>query len=154
MVGIACGFWLGLAGGAVSTAGAQEQPQPDELQKMYDDALAQLKAAQARKNELGVENEQLRAKIADLEARLTELSTRADALQAKVDQVADRTFEARSQNAAWRTFLDRYPALKSQWQLFLQSELLSVPGQLPPFVDPDWPLSAMSIPSSNTTAGG
>ena len=31
---------------------AQDAPTPEQLKKMYDDALAQLNAAQTRKNEL------------------------------------------------------------------------------------------------------
>jgi len=48
---------------------AQDQPNnnPEELNRKYQDALAQLKSAQDRKNELAAENEKLNARIADLE---------------------------------------------------------------------------------------
>lgn len=118
-----------------ASALAQEPPKLDELQKMYDDALAQLKAAQDRKNELGVENEQLRAQLAEANAR-------ADALAVQANDFADRTFHLRSMNAAWHEFLQQYPSLRARWQVFLETELLSAPRELPEYIDPNWPLSA------------
>jgi len=121
---------------------AQEPPQPAELQKMYDDALAQLKAAQDRKNELGIENESLKARIAELEKQVADTQSRVTTLEAAVAESADKTFFYRSHYAAWQTFLSRYPQLMTQWKVFLENGLLSVPHQVPEFIDTDWPLSA------------
>jgi len=121
---------------------AQETPSPDELQKMYDDALVQLKAAQDRKNELGIENEQLKGKIAELEQKLTEAQTTNESLQAEVNSAADRTYFLRSYYAAWQRFLERYPQLKTQWDVFLERGPLTAPHDLPDFTEPERPLSA------------
>lgn len=130
-------MWLGAA-----TVLAQEPPQPAELQKMYDDALAQLKAAQDRKNELGIENESLKARIAELEKQMGDAQATVATLQASVAASADQTFFYRSYYAAWQVFLGEYPYLKAQWKYFLENGLLSVPHQGPDFMDSDWPFSA------------
>jgi septal ring factor EnvC (AmiA/AmiB activator) len=118
---------------------AQETPAPDELKKMYDDALVQLKAAQDRKNELGIENEQLKARVADLEQKLTASKADSEALQAEVNSAADRTYFLRSYYAAWQRFLERYPHLKTQWDVFLERGPLTAPHELPEFSQPaDW----------------
>ena len=58
---------------SATVAVAQDAPKPEQLKKMYDDALAQLKAAQDRKNELAMQNEQLTAKSAELQKQLEAL---------------------------------------------------------------------------------
>jgi hypothetical protein len=98
-------------------AHAQNQPNPEDLTKKYEDALAQLKAAQDRKNELATENEQLKARIAELERQASE-HHRAAA------EYAQNTFFLRSHYAAWQTFIDRYPQLKTRWRVFLAGGLL------------------------------
>jgi septal ring factor EnvC (AmiA/AmiB activator) len=134
--------------GMATIALAQEPPKPDELKKMYDDALAQLKAAQERKNELGNENEQLKSRLGELEKKLAETQSRADELQAQVNSAADQTFFLRSHYAAWEHFLTRYPNLMAQWKLFLEGGVLSAsPQQEPRWFEPDWPLSALSEPN-------
>jgi hypothetical protein len=107
---------------------AQDSPNPDELKKMYDDSLMQLKAAQERKNELGQENEKLRAKVAELERQL--------------GQNADKTFFYRAHYAAWQRFIARYPKLMIEWQLFINGDLLDTHSASPELFDPNWPLSA------------
>jgi hypothetical protein len=96
---------------------AQNQPNPDDLSKKYEDALAQLKAAQDRKNELATENEQLKARIAELEKQ-------ADEHRRAAAEYAQNTFFLRSHYAAWQTFIDRYPQLKTRWRVFLEGGLL------------------------------
>ena len=96
---------------------AQNQTNPDDLNKKYEDALAQLKAAQDRKNELATENEQLKARIAELE-RQTDEHRRAAA------EYASNTFFLRSHYAAWQTFIERYPQLKTRWRVFLEGSVL------------------------------
>jgi hypothetical protein len=126
----------------VTSVRAQEPPQPAELQKMYDDALAQLKAAQDRKNELGIENESLKSRIAELEKQVADTRTAVGMLEAQVAENADKTFFYRSYHAAWQVFLHEYPYLMAQWKYFLENGLLSVPHQVPDFMDSDWPFSA------------
>jgi len=111
---------------------AQDQPNPDDLNKKYQDALAQLKAAQDRKNELANENEQLKARLAELEKQHEECKR-------TVAGHAEQTFFYRSHYAAWQSFIRRYPRLMLQWEAFLESDILSPIGA----VDPTDPASLL-----------
>ena len=113
---------------------AQNQPNQEDLSKKYEDALAQLKAAQDRKNELATENEQLKARIAEIEREANE-HRRAAA------EYAQNTFFLRSHYAAWQTFIERYPQLKTRWRVFLEGGLLGQ-DELPEGFDPS-PLTAV-----------
>ena len=93
---------------------AQEQPNPDEIKRLSE----QLKAAQDRKNELAAENEKLIAKVAELQKQVDNANA----------TFAEKTFQWRATNAAWETFLRRYPVLMGKWQAFLQSSLIDAPG--------------------------
>jgi hypothetical protein len=110
-----------------SGAGAQDQTTPEDLNRKYQDALAQLKGAQDRKNELATENDQLKARIAELEKQAEE-HHRAAA------EYAQQTFFLRSHYAAWQTFIERYPQLGVRWRVFLQGDLLA-PDELPEMLD-------------------
>ena len=116
-------------------ATAQDQPSPDQLKKMYDDALAQLKTAQDRKNELAVENEKLTARITELTKNLEESRKQAAGY-------AEQTFYLRSHYAAWQNFVRKYPALRQRWIVFLEAGLLDSPHDVSEIVDPDWPAFA------------
>ena len=117
-------------------AAAQDQGgNVDELNRKYQDALAQLKAAQDRKNELATENEKLNA-------RLTEMQKQMDDSHRQAATFAMQSFQLRSEHAAWLAFLKRYPKLSQQWQLFIESDPLAQPTTLPSYVDPKAPLAA------------
>jgi predicted nuclease with TOPRIM domain len=116
---------------------AQDTNNPDELKKSLADALNQLKAAQDRKNELATENEKLKAKIAEQQKEVDE-SRRIAA------ECSQKTWFLRSHYAAWENFLKRYPKLKAQWDVFLESNPLSQPSTMPTFVEPSAGLSAGS----------
>jgi hypothetical protein len=135
-------YWLRAAAVMLVWSGvavAQDQANPEELNRKYQDSLAQLKAAQDRKNELATENEQLKARITEMEKQLDEYKrSAADA--------ARQTFLLRSQYAAWQSFLQRYPRLMSQWRVFLEGDVLSSPSTLPVFVDPYAPFTANGSP--------
>jgi septal ring factor EnvC (AmiA/AmiB activator) len=112
---------------------AQDGLSNEELKRMYDDSVVQLKSAQDRRNELARENAQLKARIAELEKNLEQ--TRAAA-----DVVADKTYQSRAQHEAFADFLQANPSIRVQWQRFLERNLLVNPrgGDL---LDRDWPLS-------------
>src|SRR5450432_2668136 len=114
---------------------AQEQGNVDELNRKYQDSLAQLKAAQDRKNELATENEKLNA-------RLTEMQKQMDDSHRQAATFAMQSFQLRSEHAAWLAFLKRYPKLSQQWQLFIESDPLAQPTTLPAYADPKTPLAA------------
>ncbi len=110
--------------GGVSLA---DDVKPDQLKKMYDEAVAQLQSAQDRKNELAMENEKLTAKLAEMQKQL-------DAAHANEITFAERTYQWRATQAAWEQFLKRYPVLLGQWEAFLKQDLLS-PASLPVWMD-------------------
>ena len=135
---------LGAVAWIAPVAKAQDQPSPDQLQKMYDDALAQLKTAQDRKNELAVENEKLTARIAELTKNLEESRKQAAGY-------AEQTFYLRSHYAAWQNFVRKYPALRQRWIVFLEAGLLDTPHDVSDIVDPDWPAFAAPAEETSTT---
>jgi|SRR5687767_14360841 hypothetical protein len=124
---------LGISSGAPHVR-AQDQANPEDLNRKYQDALAQLKAAQDRKNELANENEQLKARIAELEKQ-------ADEHRRAAAEYASTTFFYRSHYAAWQTFIERYPQLKARWRVFLEGDLLA-PDDMPEMIDIS-PLSSL-----------
>jgi chromosome segregation ATPase len=119
----------------------QDEPRPEQLRKMYDDALAQLKQAQDRKNELAAENDRLNAKVTELQKQLEAAKARVDEVNRAAAGYAEKTFFLRSQYAAWREFIRRYPKIEAEWRVFLEGDALG-PQRLPDVMDPAWPLSA------------
>src|SRR4029453_6807726 len=81
---------VGLAGATLALA--QDASNPEQLKKLYDDALAQLKAAQDRKNELATQNEQLTAKVADLQKQLDQAKTEMLELKRQDAENAEKNF--------------------------------------------------------------
>ena len=130
---------VGAAGTTVVRA--QNANDPDQIKKLYADALAQLKAAQDRKNELATQNEQLTAKVADLQKQLDQ--SRSDMLELKRRDAesAEKSFYLRSHHAAWQTFVERYPELKARWKQFLEKDVLATGNELPELLDPMWPMT-------------
>jgi hypothetical protein len=128
---------------SVSAAAFQDGLTQEQLRKMYDDALVQLKASQDRKAELAGENEKLQARVAELEKQLGEART-------ELANQAERTFFLRSHYAAWQTFLSRYPSLLQRWRVFMEADVLTAPNEIPQWMDPDWPLSAADVASGKS----
>ena len=118
---------------------AQEAANPEQLKKLYDDALAQLKAAQDRKNELAQQNEQLAAKAADLQKQVDQLRGEMLELKRRDAENAEKSFYFRAHHAAWQGFVENYPELKVRWKRFLESDLLTGQAELPALADPRFP---------------
>ena len=135
--------WAALALLMLSTtlAFAQDAPKPEQLKKMYDDALAQLKAAQDRKTELAQQNEQLNAKITEMTKELDRLKSEMVELQRRDAETAERTFFLRSQYAAWNRFLEGQPEMKARWETYLDNSLVNPHAGIPQIIDPQWPLA-------------
>jgi predicted nuclease with TOPRIM domain len=123
---------------------AQDAANPEQLKKLYDDALAQLKAAQDRKNELAQQNEQLTAKVQDLQKQLDQVRGEALELKRHDAESAEKSFFLRSHYAAWQNFVDNYPELKVRWKRFLETDLLAGHVEPPALADPRFPLSTPS----------
>ncbi len=128
---------------------AQDGTKPEQLKKMYDDALAQLKAAQDRKTELAQQNEQLTSKMGAMTKELETLRAEMVDLKRRDADSAERSFFLRSQYAAWQDFLGRYPEMKAKWNVFMDSTLLNPSAEAETILDRDWPLAEES-PSTRT----
>jgi outer membrane murein-binding lipoprotein Lpp len=118
-------------------ASGQDSPQPDQLKKMYDEVLGQLRQAQDRKNELAAENDKLNARVADLQKQLDTAKLKIDEANRAAAEFAERTFFLRSYYATWQEFIHHYPKLEARWQVYLEGGVAS-PW---PLMDKDWPLS-------------
>lgn len=112
-----CGLLIVLLCGV---AYAQDEPKPDQLKKMYDDTLVQLKSAQERKNELAKENEKLNARVAELQKQ-------NESLRREAAGSADKTYMLRSHFAAWEAFISKYPAISARWKVFMEADVLATP---------------------------
>lgn len=113
---------------------AQEGLSSEQLRRMYDDAVVQLKTAQDRRNELARENEKLRSRIIQLERDVKQL----EQARAVANALADKTFQARSERAAFQEFLSANPIIRLQWQVFLAKGMPGMPGAGDP-LGADWP---------------
>jgi predicted nuclease with TOPRIM domain len=120
---------------------AQDAANPEQLKKLYDDALAQLKAAQDRKNELATQNEQLNTKVQELQKQLDHVRGEVLELKRHDAESAEKSFFLRSHYAAWQSFVENYPELKARWKRFLETDLLSGTIELPSMDDPQFPLT-------------
>src|SRR5204862_1073840 len=127
---------VALSAGVTTFSLAQDAGNPEQLKKQYDDALAQLKAAQDRKNELATQNEQLTKKVAELEKQLDQARGEMLELKRQDAENAEKSFYLRSYDAAWTTFIQRYPELKERWKSFLDKDLLAAGNELPRLADP------------------
>jgi predicted nuclease with TOPRIM domain len=111
----------------------QDNPSADQLKRMYDDALVQLRAAQDRKNELAVENERLAARVAELEKELS-------AVRSAADRFHERTLFLRSHHAAWQRFVRQSPEIEVRWKQFVETDPLA--GERIRLFDPRWPVAS------------
>jgi predicted nuclease with TOPRIM domain len=125
---------------------AQDAANPEQLKKLYDDALQQLKAAQDRKNELAQQNEQLTAKLQDLQKQLDQVRGEVLELRRHDAESAEKSFFLRSHYAAWQSFVEGYPELKARWKRFLETDLLSGSVEMPALADPRYPASTPTEP--------
>ena len=119
-------------------ASGQDSPQPDQLKKMYDGVLGELRQAQDRKNELAAENDKLNAKVAELQKQLDAAKLKIDEGTREAAGFAERTFYLRSYYANWQEFVHRYPKLEARWQVYLEGNVLA-PNKLPDLLDTEWP---------------
>jgi septal ring factor EnvC (AmiA/AmiB activator) len=119
-----------LSGPWARHARAQDGATLDQVRRMYQDALSQLKSAQDRKNELASENAKLTARIAELEKQ-----TDADRQQALGE--AERTYLLRARMAAWEAYMKQNPETLERWRAWLEMDVH--PGGMWQLNDLDWP---------------
>ena len=133
---------LGSAG-PVRSVQAQE-PTYEQLRKMYDDALKELKASQERKNQLSEENDRLKANLEDFRKQLAAANTRVAELQRDQQEEADKTFFLRSHYAAWEAFIRQYPELRGRWKVYIESDYVDPQHELPAILNGCNPTTAES----------
>ncbi len=142
--------------GAVPAAWAEEPTQPEQLKKMYDDALVQLKQAQDRRNELAVENEKLVARVGELDKSLASMRAQLEEMRSQASVWAERTYFLRSHYVAWRQFIQARPEWMARWELFLElppfaagaaADLLAVTSPPSPVKPPE---AASTAPTTST----
>ena len=119
-------------------ASHEDEVKPEQLKKMYDDALAQLKAAQDRKAELAKETESLTAKVTELQKQLAAAQEQVTSLKREVADSADKTYYLRAYHAAWQRFLSNYPELTLKWKAYLGRGAFSLPSDFPDYPLFDW----------------
>ena len=120
----------GIAGPLTLPARAQDGATLDQVRRSYQDALAQLKGAQDRKNELATENAKLTARVAELEKQV-------DADREQSVGEAERTYLLRARAAAWEAFMKQEPQTLERWRAWLNAD--ARPGGLWPLMDLNWP---------------
>ena len=128
-----------LVTGGSGAARAQEPPKYDDLKRMYDAAVASLKAAQDSRNELAKRNEELGKQVEALQKQLADVGRERDELARQAAGHAEKTYELRSNLAAWQEFMKRYPTLHARWKVFLEAELLRPANEPPLLAEPAWP---------------
>jgi ABC-type transporter MlaC component len=120
-------------------ASAADPTPPDQLKKMYDDALVQLKADQDRINGLAKENEGLKAKTEELGKDLAASQSQLQDLKRDAADNAAKDFYLRAYHAAFENFLRRYPEMLEKWKFFMQSDVTAAAQPVPKLLDPNWP---------------
>jgi uncharacterized protein HemX len=128
-------IWIcALIASLTGVANAQDEIKPDELKKLYNDTLVQLKAAQDRKAELA-------ARVEQQEKELQNDTNQIADLQRQVADYQEKTYFLRIYYNAWNQFIAAEPDIRRQWDFFMNTAL-PAPTPQSPFYDPDWPLSA------------
>jgi septal ring factor EnvC (AmiA/AmiB activator) len=124
---------------ACATLLGADDVKPEDLRRLYDDTKRELSIAQDRKAELATENARLTARVAELEKQLKEQTVQCDDARRQAAALARSTYFLRTHYAAWVQFLQFYPMIRLQWDLFLDRvPPLSPELEMPP-MDPRWP---------------
>jgi hypothetical protein len=115
---------------------------PQDLKKLYNDALNQLKAAQDRKSELATQNQRMAMRAAELEKEIRFQTAQIEDLKRQAAGWAEKTYFLRTHYAAWAQFLSVNDSIKSQWDRYIQQLSPLTPVIEAPFFDMQWPLQA------------
>lgn len=138
-----------LAGSAL----AEDKPNPDQLKRAYDDALAQLKAAQDSKSLLAKENERLSKQVDELKKQVADDQGQIEQLKREVSDNDQKTFYLRTSLAAWQNFLRAHADVMVRWKAFMAGDVLALPQEPEPLLDwryppPEEPTSRGREPSA------
>ena len=122
-------------------ARAQENVNPDQMRRMYEDAVAQLKTAQERKNQLAAENEKLQEQVTAMQKDLAANNARMEEFRRADAESAERSFFLRSHYMAWQQFTRGDSELLGRWRAFIRNDYYVAPLSATEIRDPDWPVS-------------
>lgn len=138
-----------------SAARGQDNPTPEQMKKMYGEAVAQLKAAQERKNQLAAENEKLGQQLEATRKDLAAANGRLDELRRADAEQAEKTYFLRAHYTAWQQFVALSPDTDARWRAFLSNDYLATAGRDPTGVfDRAWPIPPgvpVPTPATNPT---
>src|ERR1700683_3441154 len=124
-----------------ATSLGADDVKPEDLRRGYNDTLSQLRAAQDRKAELATENARLTGRVAERGKQLKGPPAQADDARRQAAALARSTYFLRTHYAAWVEFLQFYPLIRLEWDLFLDRvPPLSPELEMPP-MDSRWPAS-------------
>ena len=126
---------------ASATFAADDVRKAEDWKKMYQDASAQLRAAQNRKAQMAVENAKLTAHVAELDKRLTEDEQQLASLHQSASLFAEQTFLLHSFYSGWTAFVHQNPWLFDQWNAFIRQDQPELPDDGLLVCDPRWPLA-------------
>jgi hypothetical protein len=135
-------WWAAVLAMALGKAAiGQEVHKPEDWKKMYQDASAQLRAAQDRKAELAAQNAKLTGRVDEMERQLLSSKNELDTLRYQSDILAKPEYFFVAFYGNWQSFIRWYPNVLSQWRGFLDGSLTTLPNA--PFLldDPDWPIN-------------
>ena len=150
------GLTVLLATGNTPSVRAQDSANQEQLKKMYDDALQQLKAAQERKNQLAAEKEALTRQLEALKKDLAATNARIEDLVKGDADHAEKTFFLRSHYMAWQQFAKLNPEAMAKWRVFIESDFLISPRDAAWLLDRAWPYNTTTLPATprvTTTSG-
>ena len=99
----------------------QDVHTPQEWEKLYADASNQLRAAQDRKAALSAENATLAAQIKQLQKKLDDANSQIKSLKLQTDSFTERTYYLATYHLYWQAFLEKNPATRLRWELFLRA---------------------------------
>jgi predicted nuclease with TOPRIM domain len=125
-------------------ARGEDASAPDQLKRMYDDTLSQLKDTQQRKTQLAADNEQLKAKVAELQQQLAAQQAKMTELEKQRSELAEREFYLQSHYTVWQQFLHQFPLLEMKWKSFINTDLATPRTDQPTLLEPYWPAIAQA----------
>ena len=120
---------------------AQDAGNSQDWKKMYEDASAQLRAAQDRKSHLANDNTELTAKVADLEKSIHIAQTELDALRLQIESFAEERSQFEYFYDAWEAFVHGHPDISHQWSVAYGAPLWGGADNGLVLYDPHWPFA-------------
>jgi hypothetical protein len=135
---------------AFSASALADDIKVDDLKKLYNDTLSQLKTAQDRKAELAAQNqkletqtEKLTARVAELEKQTQQQTAQIKTLRLETGILTDDSLFFRSHYLYWIEFVTGNPDIGGRWDSFISTLApVGIATSPPNLIDREWPWSA------------